>query len=276
MFAFDRGRDDNEPMIADARPGTAFGLVLLLIACSSGDAGSPAPSPQPNPGGAAAARMLVVTHTAGFRHDSIAAAEAALRTVGTDSGLFQVEFCRTADDVRSRLTTAGLASVDAVFFANTTGNLGIPDMAAFLGWIAGGKAFLGAHSASDTYHESPEFLAMLGGEFSTHGSIVEAELRVNEPANAAVSHLAPRFRMTDEWYRFRPAGSGHTVLLSFDRNPPDGIGTAGDPVDLPIAWQKSHGTGRVFYTALGHRSEVWDDPRFRMHLREAIRWALSR
>ena len=276
MFAFDRGRDDNEPMIADIRRGTAFGLAMLLIACSSGDAGSPAPSPQQNPSGSAAARMLVVTHTAGFRHDSIAAAEAAVRTIGTDSGLFQVEFCRTADDVRNRLTTAGLASIDAVFFANTTGNLGIPDMAAFLGWIAGGKAFLGAHSASDTYHDSPEFLAMLGGEFATHGSIVEAELRVNEPTNPAVSHLAPRFRMTDEWYRFRPAGSGHRVLLSFDRNPPDGVGSAGDPVDLPIAWQKSHGSGRVFYTALGHRSEVWDDPRFRTHLREAIRWALSR
>jgi type 1 glutamine amidotransferase len=222
------------------------------------------------------ARLIVVTHTTGFRHDSIAAAESALRAVGTESGLFMPEFARTADDVRNLLAPPALASVDGVFFANTTGNLGIPDLAAFLAWIAAGKAFLGAHSASDTYHDSPEYLAMIGGEFDTHGAVVEAEIRVNDAGNPAVAHLAPRFRMTDEWYRFKSRGAGLNVLLSFDRVPTDGVGTPGAAADLPLAWQKMHGSGRVFYTALGHRSEVWEDPRFRTHLREAIRWALVR
>ena len=254
----------------------AWAFALAMLACGNGDAGPQTPSsPQPTPSPSVPARVLVVTHTAGFRHDSIPAAEAALQRIGTESGLFQTEFCRTADEVRTRLTTAGLASVDAVFFANTTGNLGIPDMAAFLAWIAGGKAFLGAHSASDTYHESPEYLAMLGGEFSTHGAIVDAEVRVTAPENAVVRHLAPTFRIADEWYRFRPAGGPLTVLLSFDRTPADGVGAAGAPADLPIAWQKTHGSGRVFYTALGHRAEVWEDVRIRTHLREAIRWALG-
>jgi type 1 glutamine amidotransferase len=253
------------------------GLALLFIACGggSGDAGTQTPSPQPSPT-PASARLLVVTHTAGFRHDSIPAAEAALRAIGAESGLFQADFCRTTDEVRTCLTPAALAPYDGVFFANTTGNLGVPDLNAFLAWIADGKAFFGAHSASDTYHESAEFLAMLGGEFSTHGSIVEAEVKVNDPSNPAVAPLGARFRMTDEWYRFRLAGSGHAVLLSFDRIPPDGVGTAGDAAELPLAWQKSHGSGRVFYTALGHRSEIWNDARFRTHLREAIRWGLRK
>ena len=266
-----------------------LGMVLRVVAlvmagailgCSdSPGAGSQTPaSPgsQPQPPAGPAARLLVVTHTAGFRHDSIPAAENALRVIGTESGLFQTEFCRTADEVRARLTPSGLTGVDAVFFANTTGNLGITDLGAFLAWISGGKAFVGAHSASDTYHESPEFLAMLGGEFTTHGSIVEAEVRVNDASHPAVAHLAPRFRMTDEWYRFRGIASGLSVLLSFDRNPPDGVGPAGDPVDLPLAWHKPFGSGRVFYTALGHRQETWEDARFRRHLQEAIRWALAR
>jgi type 1 glutamine amidotransferase len=267
--------EDNRRMAA-IPSGLACGVVLMVLACGGeGDAGPQTPAgPQLPP--AASARLLIVTHTAGFRHDSIPAAEAALRAIGSESGLFQAEFCRTADEVKACLTPSALASFDGVFFANTTGNLGVPDLNAFLGWIAGGKAFFGAHSASDTYHESPEFLAMLGGEFSTHGSIVEAEVKVNDPSSPAVAHLGPRFRMTDEWYRFKPAGSGHAVLLSFDRNPPDGVGAAGEPVDLPLAWQKSHGDGRVFYTALGHRTEVWNDTRFRTHLREGIRWGLRK
>jgi type 1 glutamine amidotransferase len=218
----------------------------------------------------------VVTHTAGFRHDSIPAAENVLRDIGSESGLYRAEFVRTADDVRARLTPAALAQVDGVFFANTTGNIGIPDMAGFLSWLAAGRAVLGAHSATDTYHDDPSFLAMLGGEFQAHGAIVETDVRVDDPSHPAVAHLAPRFTITDELYRFTRNNRGDVrVLLSMDRNPADGLGPAGAPADLPLAWHKPHGSGRVFYTALGHRSEVWQDARFRQHLREAIRWALG-
>jgi hypothetical protein len=232
------------------------------------------------PGGPPAssqARLLVVTHTAGFRHDSIPAAENAIRDLGIENRLYETEFCRTADDVRQRLTPAGLASFDAVFFVNTTGNLGIPDLGAFLSWISQGRAFLGAHSASDTYHDAPEYLQMLGGEFLTHGAIAEADVRVDDPAHPAVAHLSPRFRIVDELYRFTRNSRGEVrVLLSLDRHPDDGLPGAGQPADLPLAWHKTHGSGRVFYTALGHRQEVWQDARFRRHVLEAIRWSLAR
>jgi uncharacterized protein len=232
------------------------------------------PSSAPSP---AAARLLVVTHTAGFRHDSIPVAETTLRDLGVQSGLYQTEFARTAEDVRQRLTPTALASVEAVFFANTTGNLGIADVGAFLDWVAAGHAFLGAHSASDTYHDEPTYLTMLGGEFLTHGAIAEADVRVDNPSHPAVAHLAPRFRITDELYRFTRTRRGDVeVLLSLDRNPDDGLGGPGDPADLPMAWIRTHGSGRVFYTAFGHRSEVWEDARFRRHLLEAIRWAMRK
>ena len=249
--------------------------MVLLGACGDSPAAGPGSPSNTGPPSAAPGRLLVVTHTAGFHHDSIAAAEQALTQIGIESGVFTAEFCRTADDVRTRMTPVGLAGVDAVFFANTTGNVGVPDLQAFLEWIGSGKGFLGTHSASDTYHDAPAYLEMLGGEFITHGSVVEAEIRVSESGNPAVAHLSPTFRMEDEWYRLRSIGT-KTVLLKFDRNPPDGLGAAGDPVDVPLAWQKNHGLGRIFYTALGHRSEVWEDPRFRKHLLEAIRWALQR
>ena len=228
------------------------------------------------PDPAPAKRLLVVTHTTGFRHSSIPTAESTIASIGAASGLFTTEFCRTEADVRSRLTPEGLASIDAVFFANTTGNLGIPDVAAFLAWIADGHGFLGAHSASDTYHDSPGYLQMLGGEFVTHGAIVEAEIRVDDPADPSVAHLSPRFRITDELYRFNGASRGSVhVLLSMDRVPPDGVGDAGAAADLPMAWRREYGRGRVFYTALGHREEVWQDARVRQHLLGALRWALN-
>jgi uncharacterized protein len=248
--------------------------VIALWRCESAPAPAPTPTPTPTP--VPAKRLLVVTHTAGFRHSSIAMAEATLATLGVTSGLYTTEFCRTEADVRARLTTAGLASIDAVFFANTTGNLGIPDVTVFLAWIADGHAFLGAHSASDTYHDSPGYLEMLGGEFVTHGAIVEAEIRVDDPSDPSVAHLSPRFRITDELYRFAGVSRGGVhALLSMDRVPADGVGDAGAAADLLMAWRKDYGRGRIFYTALGHREEVWQDARFQQHLLGGLCWALT-
>jgi type 1 glutamine amidotransferase len=250
-------------------------IALGAASCgsSSPQTGSPGPTA---PAPAITKRLLVVTHTTGFRHSSIPIAESTLRDIGTRAAAYQTEFCRTQADVTSMLTPAGLARFDAVFFANTSGNLGIPDVRAFLDWIAAGHAFLGTHSASDTYHDSPDYLAMLGGEVATHGSIAEGNIKVDDPADPSVAHLAPRFTIVDELYRFtRNNRSDVHVLLSMDRNPADGVGEAGAAVDLPLAWRKSMGTGRVFYTALGHREEVWQDTRFQQHLLGAIRWALG-
>ena len=137
--------------------------ALSVCACVWNCGGSTVSTPSPVTPSPAAKRVLVVTHTAGFRHSSIPIAENTLRDLGITNGLYQAEFCRTEADVASRLTADGLRQIDAVFFANTTGNLGIPDMGAFLGWIAAGHGFLGAHSASDAYHESDGYLEMLGG-----------------------------------------------------------------------------------------------------------------
>ena len=43
--------------------------------------------------------------------------------------------------------------IDAVIFANTTGDLPLPDKEGFIKWIEEGHAFIGMHSASDTFHQ---------------------------------------------------------------------------------------------------------------------------
>jgi type 1 glutamine amidotransferase len=249
-----------------------IGAATLALAC-----GSTPTSPATGPPGARLARVIVVTHTAGFRHDSIAVAEPILERLGREANLFETISCRTAEDVRRLLTPQGLAGVDAVAFVNTTGNLGIPDPGALLDWIAAGHGFSGVHSAADTYHDEPAYLEMLGNEFDTHGEQAEIEAVVEAPAHPAVAHLVPRYRVFDEIYRFVANNRARvTPLLTLDRYPRDGLPRAGEPADLPLAWSRPHGAGRVFYTALGHRDDLWRDTRYQQHVLGGIRWTLSR
>ena len=209
-----------------------------------------------------------------FEHHVIG--EIALQEIGAaSSGAFDVEYCRTAADVARMLTGEELTRFGAVVFANTTGNLGIADMPGLLQWISSGRGFVGVHSAADTYHDDTRFLDMLGGEFLEHGAIVSTEVEVADGGHPAVAHLAPRFTVEDEFYRFTRFDRGSvSVLLTLRRNPADGVGVAGAAVDLPLAWTRRFGEGRVFYTALGHRSDLWRDARFRQHLLGGIRSVL--
>ena len=258
-------------------PARAAAIVLsaAAIACSSEHVPDPGPVAPTQP--LTSAKVLVVTHTAGFRHSSIPLAETTLETLGRTSGLFSVSFSRTEADVRRDLTPAGLASIDAVVFANTTGNLGAPDVGALVDWIAAGHGFAGMHSASDTYHDEPRYLDMLGNEFLTHGEQTTVDAIVENSDHPAASPLGTRFRVFDEIYKFTRANRGQvTMLLSLDRQPSDGLPEAGRPADLPLAWARAHGQGRVFYTALGHREDVWENRLYQQHVLGGIRWVLRR
>lgn len=62
-------------------------------------------------------------------------------------------------------------------------------------------------------------------------------------------------------------------------NPPGVQGEGGIPGmrpdrDFAIAWAKSYGKGRVFYSSLGHTRAAWQDPDVRKMYLEAIKWAL--
>lgn len=222
-------------------------------------------------------RVLVVTATQGFRHSSIPTAEKAIAEIGEKSQAFTVDYVRGGKngkddtDVKEKMTPEKLKQYDAVIFANTTGDLPIPDKDAFLEWIKSGKGFVGMHSATDTFPNYRPYIEMIGGEFRTHGEQVCVECIVQDRRHPATRHLRATWTIFDEIY----------IMKNFDRNKVHGLLTldkhpnTGVPGDYPIAWTKMVGQGRVFYTSLGHREDVWTNPVYQKHILEGIRWALG-
>jgi type 1 glutamine amidotransferase len=219
----------------------------------------------------AADRVVVVTATQGFRHESIQLAEQTLSEMAAARN-FEVEFVRDVSQLPSSLSAASLATTKLVIFANTTGDLEFPGRDALLQWVLNGGSFMGVHSASDTWHGWPEYIAMLGGEFETHPAeasvVVHVEDR-NHPATSRIESPHPLFEEIYYFKNFTPE-SVH-LLLALHASPEDG-----QPGFFPLAWWRPYGMGRVFYTALGHREDVWRSPWFRSHLAGAIDWGLDR
>ena len=207
--------------------------------------------------------FLVVTATAGFRHESIEVAEQVLAELAAPRGI-EIVFARTEDDMRARLTPDALRGIDAVLFVNTTGELPAEPREALLRWVSRGGTFAGVHSASDTWHSSPEYIEMLGAEFVAHPPDYVATILVEDANHPATRSLPTPHAMLEEIYAFHKFDRDDVHLL-LSLNGTD-----------PLAWEKKHGRGDVLYTALGHRDDVWQSPWFRAHAGGILDWAVAR
>jgi type 1 glutamine amidotransferase len=258
---------------------------------------------------AAPKKVLVVTVTEGFRHSSIPTAEKVLGELAQKSGLFTVEYARVepsepqfkgADGkpdktkvdaaikevLAQKMSPEALKQYDAVIFANTTGELPLPDKQAFLDWIKSGKGFVGMHSATDTFHQFEPYLDMIGAQFLRHDKQVEVEAINQDQECPACRHLGPTWKVFDEIYQFKDFNRSKVHgLLTLDKHPNNKT-----PGDYPISWCKEYGKGRVFYTSLGHREDIWDPntpatferknsreiaEAYQKHILEGIKWALG-
>jgi type 1 glutamine amidotransferase len=220
----------------------------------------------------AADRVVMVTVTEGFRHDSIETAEQVIAGIGEHRLGFAVIFVRSEAELATSLSPDALRNVKLVMFVNTTGDLQLPARETLLEWIAAGGSFIGVHSASDTWHEWPEYIAMLGGEFDHHPDQTTRTIFVENAAHPATASLPAPHDLFEEFYILKNFDPNRvSVLLSLHTSPEDsGSGF------FPLAWTRNYGRGRVLYTALGHRIDVWTSEWFQQHLTGAIAWGLRR
>jgi uncharacterized protein (TIGR03437 family) len=218
-------------------------------------------------------RILYVTATAGFRHgDSIDASVEVMQQLAQQSGAFEV--VHTED--LSLISVDNLRNFDAVYFF-TSGELPLSDQqkADLLDFVRRGKGFGGSHSATDTLYSWADYGDLIGAYFDGHPWVQEGGVDVEDPQNPIVAHMAPSFRVTEEFYQFRNFSRDKVrVLLTLDTRSVDlsAPGVNRTDGDFALAWIKKYGDGRVFYSAFGHFPDNFRNEPFRTMLLKALLW----
>jgi type 1 glutamine amidotransferase len=268
--------------------GLAAGLVGGLLAAQA------PPSPQRQGARPRPARKQVLAWADvryGNQHDSVTRALVTIERLGRESGAYDTTI-RTDSQLVTKspilmpgakfpITNKNLDYFDAVFFFGVREiELSDQQRADLLSFVRDdGKGFVAAHTASTAFFSWPEFGELLGGRFDEHPwNVVEATVVVEDPAFPAMRHFAPRQVLKDEHYQTKEFSRDKIrVLASLD---PKSLDLANPRVhrkdgDFPVAWAKSYGKGRVFYSSLGHAAETWDDPLVQQMYLGAIKWALG-
>lgn len=240
-------------------------------------------------------KILMFTKSSGFEHSPIKRENGRLglaEQIVTDLGR-QHGFEVTATKDGTIFSSPDLRNYDAFFFY-TTGDLTIPGndknppmspegKRTFLDLVHSGKGFIGTHSATDTFDTygdrfdpKPQtldpYLQMIGAEFLAHDSQQKAHLTVVDRNFPGVAPLSGGMDINEEWYPFRDFQPDLHAITVLETKGMEGPHYQRPP--YPNTWARVHGSGRVFYTALGHREDVWQAPWYQSMLLGGISWTL--
>ncbi len=147
----------------------------------------------------------------------------------------------------------------------------------FLDAIDAGKGFVGMHCATDTFGNhrkqggTDPYIKMIGGHFSGHGPQQVAKIEIADPKFPGVKGFGTgSFELNDEWYGQMFLADDLHVILTQVTNGMNGKDY--ERGNYPETWARLQGKGRVFYTSMGHREDVWQNPKFQDLLLGALAW----
>ncbi|WKN30416.1 ThuA domain-containing protein [Porifericola rhodea] len=231
--------------------------------------------------------LLLFSKTNGFRHgEAIEASIPAIQAIAKENNWFVF-----TTDNGAVFNETDLAKFEVVIWNNVSGKVLNPEQrTSFRQYLESGGGFVGIHAAGDNSHQWEWYEnEVIGAHFSHHPlnpQIQEAVLSLEKSQDnqSLRQHLPDQWKHADEWYMFfdNPKANGCQVLYALDES---NIVTSGNISfmvtdkdwgmgnDHPIAWYKTVGEGKAFYSALGHHAEVFQTKQHHQMMENAIRWA---
>ncbi len=131
-----------------------------------------------------------------------------------------------------------------------------------LDFVNAGGGFIGVHSATDSFRGSRAYVDMIGGEFLHHPEHHEFKVTIADHSHYLTARV-PDFSIFDEMYHLQSYDPAKVTVLAQTQ----WLGK-----QMPMAYVKSYGQGRVAYLALGHTAQAWRHPEFQKLLIRAIAW----
>jgi uncharacterized protein len=224
--------------------------------------------------------ILVFSKTNGYRHgDAICGANAAIRSIADQNG-WSVLFTENG----AVFNREDLARFKATIWNNTSGDLlNAEQKDAFRSYIENGGGFVGIHGAGGDFRYAWRWYVetLIGAQFIGHTLFPQfptATIRIENYDDPATKGLPDKWIRSDEWYSFKPnpRAKGATVLATLDEStyrPRMAWKDIRMGSDHPVMWKHRVGSGRAFYSAIGHRATAYGEPNYRAVLEGAIAWA---
>jgi type 1 glutamine amidotransferase len=167
----------------------------------------------------------------------------------------------------SALNAAKLSQYDGLVIYANIERITPEQEQALLDYVASGKGFVPLHCASYCFLNSDKYIDLVGAQFQRHGGEVFSTV-IAQPQHPIMQGFGG-FESWDETYIHRRHNEQDRTVLEYRLQGAQAEGRQQEP----WSWVRTHGKGRVFYTAWGHDERTWRHPGFHNLLERGIRWA---
>ena len=141
--------------------------------------------------------------------------------------------------------------------------------------VSRGVGMAGCHGGMcDAFRKSTEWQFITGGQWVSHpgGDGVTYTVNIHKGTSPIIEGIED-FEVTSEHY-YLHIDPAIEVLASTRFPLVNYYHAANKPVDMPVAWTKYWGLGRVFYCSLGHHDDVFDNsPTAEVLMERGMLWA---
>ncbi|MFM7129326.1 MAG: PVC-type heme-binding CxxCH protein, partial [bacterium] len=162
----------------------------------------------------------------------------------------------------AELNAENLANYDVLAIYANHDTIAPGQAKAIVDFVASGKGLVPLHCASFCFRNSDEYVKLVGAQFQRHGMEL-VTTRIVAPKEPVMTGFGG-FDSFDETYVHTKHNPENRTVLETRA---EGNGQE------PWTWRRTHGKGRVFYTAWGHDARTWGHPGFQNLLERGIRWA---
>jgi type 1 glutamine amidotransferase len=172
----------------------------------------------------------------------------------------------------ARLANVKRADYDVLLFFTSGYKLNEAQERGLESFLEQGGGIVAIHGASLTFGNSQVWLRLLGAKFAGHIPGTHKLNIVITDAKHPITAGVGDFSIVDEEYKHRFADVERHVLARFRERPPQ----SDQKANMDILWTRDIGKGRVFYIALGHGPEAWQNTAWQKLVAQGILWAAGR
>jgi type 1 glutamine amidotransferase len=169
------------------------------------------------------------------------------------------------------LVETDVAAFDLIVPMVTMSTIEKDELGALLAAVKAGSGLAGFHGTmGDSFRNEPDYQFMTGGQWVAHpGNIIDYRVVITRPDDPITKGISDFAYRSEQYYMHVDPSNEVLATTTFTDAHFPGIGG----VVMPVVWKRRYGSGRVFYSSLGHTADEFAVPEMALMVERGLLWA---
>ena len=185
--------------------------------------------------------------------------------------LIEDGFSVSKQNKTSAFANPELARFDLIVPIYTMGTIADGEAKNLSAAVESGVGLAGYHGGmGDSFRGSTDYQFMTGGQWVAHpGNIISYRVNITDKSDPITAGIDDFDYKSEQYYMHVDPSNQVLATTTFSGEYCSWI----KGVQMPVVWKRMHGSGKVFYSSLGHVAAEFNVPEMATIFRRGMRWA---